>query len=131
MYPADSQRPVQLGSGIYRLMHILAVFVQMAYMIIVVMRDKYGTERICRQTGCLESLPESAETDTGIYQYSPVFITEIVAVAAAAAGKESPSCSQYLLITLYASTTPSSPARDRSIHPFSLSFRYISTSPLL
>ena len=31
--------------------------------------------------------------------------------------------SQYFLITPYASWTPSSPARDRSIQPFSLSFK--------
>ena len=31
--------------------------------------------------------------------------------------------SQYFLITPYASSTPSSPARERSIHPFSLSLR--------
>lgn len=39
--------------------------------------------------------------------------------------------SQYLPITLYASSRPSSPALLKSRQPFSLSLRYISTRPLL
>ena len=127
---AECKRPVQFVRGIHGFVKILAELVLMADMVLMIVGHQHGSERIFRQSGGIERLAQSADTHSGIYKYPPVLCPEIVAVAAAAARKahepdhyKSPSCSQYLFMTLYASPTPSSPARDRSMHPFSLSLR--------
>ena len=123
---------MQLRRGIDWLGKPLAVGCKAADMVHMVVSDEYGAERVLVQSVAHENLLETPEAHPGIHKDSVpdsiLLIFKIIAIPATAARKthETHHCSassQYFLITPYASATPSSPAWERSMQPFSLSFR--------